>query len=231
MLVFYLNYSSCEIQRLFPQQPGSSPQSRTDLLRWKGQSRTQEDGGLFRIIENGKYPALHVKLTPPPCHHYHSCFTEGIVTGLSWAQMSSQSSFRWDEYKVRNIVKDFLKKTKNQTNPPVVNRMGNVENVTRCLSLQNSSSTGQRRTDRNKMRQDERRNKLKIYWRQSKMQETRTEWQRGGSGAHTETLVCSDRFNVFVLCYKSFFCFYSSRELNRSVLFYQNIHVLNVKWI
>lgn len=42
--------------------------------------------------------------------------------------MSSQSSFRWDEYKVGNTVKG-LKKIKT---PPVVNRMGNVENVTRC---------------------------------------------------------------------------------------------------
>lgn len=50
---------------------------------------------------------------------------------------------------------------------------------------------------------------------------------RGGSGAHTETLLCSYRFNVFVL-QKFFFLFYSSGELNRSVLFYQNIHVLNV---
>lgn len=58
------------------------------------------------------------------------------------------------------------------------------------------------------------------------MQETRSEWQ-GGSGAHTETLLCSYRFNVFVL-QKFFFLFYSSGELNRSVLFYQNIHVLNV---
>lgn len=59
------------------------------------------------------------------------------------------------------------------------------------------------------------------------MQETRTEWQ-GVSGAYTETLLCSDRFNVFVL---QKFCLYSSGELNRSVLFYQNIHVLNVKLI
>lgn len=38
------------------------------------------------------------------------------------------------------------------------------------------------------------------------MQETRTEWQGGGSGAHTNTLVCSDRFNVFVL--QKFFLFF-----------------------
>ena len=67
------------------------------------------------------------------------------------------------------------------------------------------------------------------------MQETRTEWQGGGSGAHTNTLVCSDRFNVFVLqkffLFFFFFFFYSSGELNRSILSYQNIHVLNVKRI
>lgn len=37
---------------------------------------------------------------------------------------------------------------------------------------------------------------------------------RGGSGAHTDTLLCSDRFNIFVL--QNFFFssnFYSSGEL------------------
>lgn len=37
---------------------------------------------------------------------------------------------------------------------------------------------------------------------------------RGGSGAHTNTLLCSDRFNIFVL--QNFFFssnFYSSGEL------------------
>lgn len=62
----------------FPQQPASSPQSQTGLLDRKGQSGAQEDGGLFRIIEDSKHPALHVKLTPPPCHHRHSCFIKGL---------------------------------------------------------------------------------------------------------------------------------------------------------
>lgn len=37
--------------------------------------------------------------------------------------------------------------------------------------------------------------------------------ERGGSGAHTDTLLCSDRFNIFVL--QNFFSsnFYSSGEL------------------
>lgn len=39
---------------------------------------------------------------------------------------------------------------------------------------------------------------------------------KGGRGAHTETLVCSDWFNIFVL---QKILFYSSGELNRFVLF------------
>ncbi len=66
------------------------------------------------------------------------------------------------------------------------------------------------------------------------MQETRTEWQKGGKGGgagHIQRHLCV-QIGLMSLCYKSlFFCFYSSGELNRSVLFYQNIHVLNVKWI
>ncbi len=65
MFVFYLNYSSYTAT-WFPQQPGSSPQSHTDLLNRKGQSSAQEDGGLFRIIEKSKYSVLHIKLTLQP---------------------------------------------------------------------------------------------------------------------------------------------------------------------
>lgn len=36
---------------------------------------------------------------------------------------------------------------------------------------------------------------------------------RGGSGAHTDTLLCSDRFNIFVLQNFFSFNFYSSEEL------------------
>lgn len=58
------------------------------------------------------------------------------------------------------------------------------------------------------------------------MQETRPEWQ-GGVG-HIQRHFCV-HIGLMSLCYKSFFfLFYSSGELNRSVLFYQNIHVLNV---
>lgn len=53
---------------------------------------------------------------------------------------------------------------------------------------------------------------------------------RGGVG-HIQRHFCV-QIGLMSLCYKSFFfLFYSSWELNRSVLFYQNIHVLNVKWI
>lgn len=44
--------------------------------------------------------------------------------------------------------------------------------------------------------------------------------QNGMGGAHTDTLLCSDRFNVFVL-QKFFFSYVCT--------VYQNIHVLNVK--
>lgn len=42
------------------------------------------------------------------------------------------------------------------------------------------------------------------------MQETRTEWQ-GRMGAYTETLLCSDWFNVFVLQKSFFFVFTAPR--------------------
>lgn len=60
------------------------------------------------------------------------------------------------------------------------------------------------------------------------MQETRmARGGRGESGAHTETLLCSDRFNVFVLQK----VFSAPQSLIGLYCFYQNIHVLNVKWI
>lgn len=123
-----------------------SSESMRPAKNWKGQSRAQEDGGLFRITEYSKYPALHIKLTPSPCHCRRSLF----IKGLSWAQISSQSSFRWDEYKAGNIVKDLTKQNKN--NPPVVNRMGNVENVTRCWPLTEQQF---HRTERNRLKPNE----------------------------------------------------------------------------
>lgn len=63
------------------------------------------------------------------------------------------------------------------------------------------------------------------------MQKTGTEWQSGRGAGHIQTHFCV-QIGLMSLCYKSFFSrFYSSGELHRSVLFYQNIHVLNVKWI
>lgn len=211
---------------------------RETCSNWKGQGRPREGGGLFRIIAYNKSPALHFNNSsnlPPslPLPPGAQAFHQVIRTGLGWAQISSQSSLRWDEYKARNTVKRF-----NKTNKPTSSQQdGKRGKCYKVLTV--NSFTGQRGTEWNQMRPDERRNKLKIYWRQPKMQETRTEWQGGGSGAQRHFCV---HIGLMSLCYKSFFFiftflfflfffFYSSGELNRSILFYQNIHVLNVKWI
>lgn len=47
-------------------------------------------------------------------------------------------------------------------NPPVVNRMWNIGNVTELLTSRLAASQKSKR-DRNQMRPDERKNKLKIY--------------------------------------------------------------------
>lgn len=142
--------------------------------------RSKQSRGGWRITQNrrdSQVSSVAYRINSPPRHHPCSCVIKGLA--------NSQSSFTWDECRVGNIVKDKKIKT-----PPVVNRMGNVENVTRRWPLQSSSSTGQRGRDRNQMRPDERRNKLKIYWRQQKMQETRTEWQGGGErGTYRDTSV------------------------------------------
>lgn len=75
-----------------------------------------------------------------------------------------------------------------------------------------TGTEGKRGRDRNQMRPDERKNKLKIYWRQQKMQETRSEWQ-GGVG-HIQRHFCV-HIGLMSLCYKScfFFCFTAQESL------------------
>lgn len=90
---------------------------RETCSNWKGQGRPWEGGGLFRIIAYNKSPALHFNnssslppsLPPPPGAQ---ALHQVIRTGSGWAQISSQSSFRWDEYKAGNTVKRFNKTNK-----------------------------------------------------------------------------------------------------------------------
>lgn len=143
---------------------------------------------------------------------------QSIVKGLS---PDEQSSFRWDEYKAGNTVKR-LKTTTTRKQDVKCGKYYKMLTINRVAVSQD------RGKDWNQMRPDERKNKLKIYWRQQKMHETRIEWHGVGAG-HIQRHFCV-HFSLISLCYKKYL-FYSSGELNRSILFYQNIHVLNVKWI
>ena len=188
----------------FPQQPASFPQSQTGSQNRKGQSGAQEDGGLFRIIDDSKHPALHVKLTPPPRHHRRSCF----IKGLGWAQMSSQSSFRWDEYKVGNTVKGL--KNKKPTGSKQDGKRG------KCYEVLTVTEQQFHRTERKRQKPNEARWKkeqtkdLLKAAEDARDKNSMARSGRGGAG-HIQRHFCV-QIGLMSLCYKSFFFVFTAPE-------------------
>jgi len=65
------------------------------------------------------------------------------------------------------------------------------------------------------------------------MQETRTEWQKKGGGGGSRGTYRDTCVQIgFNVRYKKFFFFFTAPQSSIGLYcFYQNIHVLNVKWI
>lgn len=68
-----------------------SEESHTDLTNSKCQSGAREAGGLFRIIENSKYAALHVEFTLHP----------GVVVAAASSKDCDGIELRSDERSVK----------------------------------------------------------------------------------------------------------------------------------
>lgn len=133
--------------------------------------RSNESTGLLCISENSEW----VSSTASPIN---SPVSLRNCNRIALSPDEQSVKFRWDEYEAGNPVKDKIQPTSSKQD----------EKCWKCYKML-TGTEGKRERDRNQMRPDERKNKLKIYWRQQKMQETRSEWQGGEWGTYRDTSV------------------------------------------
>lgn len=204
-LCLRVNYSSYVMQwlgfhsNLAPVRAGPAKSKRL---------KVEDDGELFRITGNSKYPALHTKLTLHP--ESPQLFYQECVTGLNWALMSSQSSCRSDDHKVRNTVKNKNKKTHTHTSSK---QDGKRRKGYRMLTGADQQCHRIQKIKRKRQKPNEARWKKEQTKDLLKAEDARNKIRmaKGGVG-HIQRHSCV-QIGLISLCYKRFSCFTAQKSL------------------